>query len=400
MAVFPSSRRHFTTRSRGSLQCDYIDAVSAFNYSFEVVRTRHGQDPAIGSEMLRLKSIAKSMFRVLTAPMPSAWRYQCQALAERAIYALTPKVHDLPPIFHYWSNRYLRPKMQKLGFDDPHDFFVKKSLETLRGDASKPKTILSLGCGRAELELAIAQQLIAGGIVDFVINGLDIGSAVIESAAQRFRQAGLGAHFRGTAVDINHWSPAIGEQYDLVIANHSLHHLVALERVFDQVRSTLNPAGCFLVCDMIGKNGHALWPEMKAEVERFWAGLPASKRFDRASGKIESSYRNYDASKVGFEGIRAQDILPLLLERFHFELFLPFGGIVVPFVERRFGWNFDPLDAGDLAFVDELSAAEERLFQQNKIKPTQMIAVLSHSPRAAPSFSSGFSPAECVRIPN
>ena len=38
--------------------------------------------------MLRLKSIAKSTFRALTAPMLAAWRYQCQALAEKIIYRI------------------------------------------------------------------------------------------------------------------------------------------------------------------------------------------------------------------------------------------------------------------------------------------------------------------------
>lgn len=353
--------------------------------------------------MLRLKSIAKSTFRALTAPMPAAWRYQCQALAEKVIYRFTPQVHALPPIFHYWSNRYLRPRMQALGFNDPQDFFVQKSLETLQAGRAENQTILSLGCGRAELELLIAQELRASNIDNFVIVGLDISAAVLDSAKARFDNLGLGKHFRGQALDINRWAPEQAEQteqFDLVIANHSLHHLVSLERVFDQVQSALKPNGRFLVCDMIGKNGHALWPEMKAEVDRFWEKLPTRQRFDRASGKIETSYRNYDASKVGFEGIRAQDILPLLLERFHFELFLPYGGIVVPFIERRFGWNFDPQDPLDLAFVDELAATEQQLFQQKKIKPTQMVAMLSKSPRSTQPNYSEFSPAESVRVAN
>lgn len=350
--------------------------------------------------MLRLKSIAKSLFRALTAPMPASWRYQCQAFAEKVIYRFTPQVHALPPMFHYWSNRYLRPKMQILGFNDPHDFFVKKSVETLQAVSTVDRTILSLGCGRAELELLIAQELRAANIENFVIIGLDISAAVLDSALARFENLGLGRHFRGQALDINRWAPDQTDQFDLVIANHSLHHLVSLESVFDQVQSALKPHGRFLVCDMIGKNGHALWPEIKAEVDRFWDKLPARKRFDRASGKIESTYQNYDASKVGFEGIRAQDILPLLLQRFHFELFLPYGGIVVPFIERRFGWNFDPQDPSDLAFVDELAATEQQLFQQKKIKPTQMVAMLRKLPGGTPPNYSEFSPAESVRVPN
>ena len=42
-----------------------------------------------------------------------------------------------------------------------------------------------------------------------------------------------------------------------------------------------------------------------------------------------------------FEGIRAQDILPLLVERFTFDEFIGFGNVIDPFVDRSFGPNFD-----------------------------------------------------------
>lgn len=248
-------------------------------------------------------------------------------------------------------------------------------MQVLREASDANRRVLAIGCGRAELELAIAQALLKDGISDFQILGLDISAEVIESAHQRFQHAGLAQHFRGVVIDINQWRPEAGQRFDLVVANHSLHHLVALEELFDHLKTALKSNGRFLVCDMIGKNGHALWPELLQEVERFWTELPANKRFDRASGRVEERYYNYDASKVGFEGIRAQDILPLLLQRFHFDLFLPYGGLAVAFLERRIGWNFDPADPADLAFVDRLATHEAALFAEQKIKPTQMIAV-------------------------
>lgn len=348
--------------------------------------------------MLRFKPLAKSVFRALTAPMPARMRYRCQAAAERVIFALTPKVHELPPIFHYWSNRYLRPQMQGLGFSDPDDFFIQTSAQVLGASTDAKQTLLSIGCGRAELELAIAQNLIKNGLHDFQILGLDISAEVIESAQQRFQDAGLGERFRGVVVDINDWRPEPGQYFDLVIANHSLHHLLALEAIFDRVKAALKPDGRFLVCDMIGKNGHALWPELLHEVEQFWQELPAKKRFDRASGRIEARYYNYDASKVGFEGIRAQDILPLLVQRFHFELFLPYGGLAVAFLERRIGGNFDPAEPADLAFVDRLAEREAALFAEQKVKPTQMIAVLSLcADRPTRLLSEAMSPLACMR---
>ena len=36
-----------------------------------------------------------------------------------------PTVHALPDIFHYWSNRYLAPKLETFGASHPEAFFLK-----------------------------------------------------------------------------------------------------------------------------------------------------------------------------------------------------------------------------------------------------------------------------------
>ena len=42
------------------------------------------------------------------------------------------KVHDLPAIFHYWSQKFLGPKFEDLGYTDPYDFFVQSTLQRRR----------------------------------------------------------------------------------------------------------------------------------------------------------------------------------------------------------------------------------------------------------------------------
>jgi hypothetical protein len=152
---------------------------------------------------------------------------------------------------------------------------------------------------------------------------------------------------------------------------------------------------------MIGRNGHQLWPEQLSAVREFWSELPESKRFDRATGKIEASFVNYDCSQFGFEGVRAQDILPLLCAEFEFEMFLPYGGIVIPMIERRTGWNFDVSDATDLDFVDRVEAQEQALSRRLAIKPTQMVAAMR--PQALQPcvlLEPHLTPLACVRIPD
>ena len=62
-------------------------------------------------------------------------------------------------------------------------------------------------------------------------------------------------------------------------------------------------------------------------MHEFWRKLPPSYRFNRKLERYEEMFLNYDCSADGFEGIRSQDILPLLLENFHFHVFIALANV-------------------------------------------------------------------------
>jgi hypothetical protein len=150
---------------------------------------------------------------------------------------------------------------------------------------------------------------------------------------------------------------------------------------------------------MIGRNGHLRWPEAMPLVQEFWRRLPPSYRYNRELRRYEEVYEDWDCSKLGFEGIRAQDVLPLLIENFHFQQFVAFGNVIEPFVDRRFGPNFDASAAWDRAFIDEVHRRDEDEMIRGNIKPTQMLAVLGTTAEKACRIQEPFSPAFCVRAP-
>lgn len=129
-------------------------------------------------------------------------------------------------------------------------------------------------------------------------------------------------------------------------------------------------------------------------VERFWEELPQPYRYNQLMRRQEQTYINHDCSTSGFEGIRAQDILPLLIERFQFETFIPYGNIVFVFIDRPFGHNFDAQASWDRDFIDRVHAADESAMLAGVIKPTSMIAVMNlqggetrlRDPRLTPRF--------------
>jgi hypothetical protein len=197
---------------------------------------------------------------------------------------------------------------------------------------------------------------------------------------------------------LNQWDPT--DTYDLAIANQTLHHILDLEHVIGQVKRSLRPSGRFLISDMIGRNGHQRWPEALDLVQEFWRQLPPAYRFNRRFGRYEESYENWDCSVEGFEGIRAQDILPLLIESFHFELFVAYANIIDPFVDRGFGDNFDAAADWDRSFIDRVNERDEAEIHAGRISPTHMVAVAGNDQSSALRFHDPLTPNLCLRNPS
>jgi hypothetical protein len=151
---------------------------------------------------------------------------------------------------------------------------------------------------------------------------------------------------------------------------------------------------------MIGRNGHQRWPEALTFVNRFWRELPRQYTYNHALKRFEKEYANFDCSVDSFEGIRAQDILPLLVQRFHFDLFIGFGNVVDVFVDRAFGPNFDPERQWDRDFIDRVHAVDVEQMEQGTLKPTHMYAALTKRAPEHPRFHKQLTAQFCVRPPN
>lgn len=327
--------------------------------------------------------------------------YAARIAAETAIFAGQVEVHDLPPIFHYWSNRWLRPQLEAFGFSNPDQFFANH-LEAAHADAAaagRAARFASIGCGNCDTEVRVAGLLVERGVRDFVIDCVDINVDMLARGRALAAQAGLADHIAAAQGDFNDWRPR--HAYDAVLANQSLHHVVNLEGLFGAIESALAPAGRFITSDMIGRNGHMRWPEALAIVDDLWSALPPAYRYNRQLKRHEQRYQNWDCSVAGFEGIRAQDILPLLLARFEFELFIGYGNLVDLFVDRAFGPNFDADAAWDRAFIDRVHARDEAELLAGRITPTHMMAVLRCRPYSGPRRQRpGLAPESCVRRPD
>jgi SAM-dependent methyltransferase len=305
--------------------------------------------------------------------LASEQAYRDRIAAERRNFDAREEVHDLPPIFHYWANRYLRPRLEAAGISDPDAFFVKYAAECY-GRGVGTRRFVSIGAGNCDTEVRLARALLDAGCDDFIIECLELNDIMLERGAQRAKAAGLAGKIVPLQADFNVWEPA--GRYDAIIALQSLHHVVGLEHLFDAVGAALAPHGRFIVSDMIGRNGHQRWPEALAIVREFWRELPSAYRFHRQLKRQEDEFLDWDCSTEGFEGIRAQDILPLLVERFGFDMFLGFANVIDPFIDRGFGPNFSTERPWDREFIDRVHERDQAEIDAGSIKPTHMFAVM------------------------
>jgi len=320
----------------------------------------------------------------------SVSEYEARIHSEIGIYRDCVDVHNLPPIFHYWSNRYIRPQLERRGFRDPAGMFLLAleeqcaKQEQCAKHAGETARFLSAGSGNCELEVKVAAGLRARGYDNFVIECLDLNRAMLKRGSDAAKQRGVTTNLEFVEADLNRW--VASREYNAVIADQSLHHVMDLESLFGQIRQALRPDGVFVISDMIGRNGHLRWPEALTIVRDFWSQLPPSYRRNCQSGRYEAFFGDADCSTESFEGIRAQEIVPLLTEYFHFRFFLGFGNVIDPFIDRSFGPHFNPANAWDREFIDEVHRRDEEEMAAGRLQPTHMLAILGTQPDAAPAL--------------
>lgn len=308
------------------------------------------------------------------------------------------QVHQLPDIFHYWSHNKVRPKLEAFGFSSPTNMFQKYLEEMCQRRGGGGPRFISIGSGNCDLEVALAQYLLTKGHSHFVIDCLDINPAMLERGRLAASQAGVETQIQFLQADLNDWVPL--REYDAVVACQSLHHVVNLEGLFRRIRGALKPKGLFLISDMVGRNGHQRWPEALEIVQEFWRELPHDYRFNQMLRRHEESFVNWDCSTEGFEGVRSQDILTLLLKSFYFRVFVAYGNVIDPFVDRAFGHNFDATAEWDRNFIDRIHQRDEAEMLAGRIKPVHMEAVVAKEAGEPMLFHPPFTPGFCVRWPD
>jgi len=324
--------------------------------------------------------------------------YESRIRAQIAQYAKPEALLKLPPIYHYWIAKHIRPRMCSVfGVSNVLLFYAGCAAEAFRQPGAS-RRIISLGAGECVHEISLIKKLLEMGETDFVIEGLELSPLRSERAQANARKEGVQQFLEINESDLNRWVPS--RRYSTVIAKDTLHHVVELEHLFDSIHEALEDEGIFVTTDMIGRNGHMRWPEALEIIQEIWKFIPDHYKTNHQLKRVEHEYVNWDCSKTGFEGIRAQDILPLLLERFSFKTFLGFANLPDIFIERGFGHNLSIDNPRDIGFIDFLEQLNTLLIDLGYLKPTMMYASMTRRrPNAPPPrYYRHWTPEFCARI--
>jgi 2-polyprenyl-3-methyl-5-hydroxy-6-metoxy-1,4-benzoquinol methylase len=319
--------------------------------------------------------------------------YERRVLEQIAQYAQVENIHDLPQVFHLWSNRFLGPGLEEVFGTATVEGFYASAVADININVSK--RIFSIGCGDGWLEIALAKLLLAAGHHSFEIVASDLSPVLIARFEEKIAAAGIRQHFKLSVADSN--TTTIPDEFDVIIANHVLHHIVDLETLFADVMRSLKPGGVFATNDMIGRNGHMRWPEVAVFVHAYWHFLRPEQKYHAQLKRPEPNFIDHDCSSEGFEGVRAQDILPLLLKPFHPKRFFADGGLIDVFVDRSYGHGFRTDRADDCALIEHIGKVNELLLDSGLVKPTIMFGHFVKSP-CEERFYRARRAASCIRI--
>ncbi|MBI3586476.1 MAG: class I SAM-dependent methyltransferase [Ignavibacteriales bacterium] len=129
------------------------------------------------------------------------------------------------------------PKLFEIFFGKEYRHLVERTV------ANGPR-VLELGCGEGNLALELVQN-------GLDVTAIDLSAERIDRAKHKAEQiqAPLQPIFLVGDLNTINLEP---QKFDCVVAHDSLHHILMLERLLDEVQKTLKPGGRFITIDFIG----------------------------------------------------------------------------------------------------------------------------------------------------
>lgn len=248
------------------------------------------------------------------------------------------------------SENFSAEALKSLHGESPYDYAMRvlgnnlgetppNFLDRLRrkSELKKPLRVLSICCGAARIEASFAAEV--GSNVNWTL--LDINADLLATAARQFSPE---INLNLIQADVNELFFS-GETWDVIICISALHHVVELERCIQYIHDSLAVDGEFWsIGENIGRCGNRLWPDALIEANHFFKSLPEKYRKNRITHNADLEISDKDFSVDCYEGIRSEEILPIMSRWFHEES---------AYTRNCFLWRLINLDYSDNYSLDK-----------------------------------------------
>ena len=201
-------------------------------------------------------------------------------------------------------------KDQVAGFKLGVNRELSRLRDTLARNSITPERGLTLGCGEGRAERSLLKQGICKSW-----HGIDIAEGAIADARKLADEQNLPLTY--AIQDLNFVQLPRGE-FDLVIAQTCLHHVLRLEHVIDEVLASLAPNGVLWVADFVGET-QLQYTDLRLMIVNELIDLLPEKHVTSAftGKKISKLARRRPGTFLApFESIRSGEIKKVLLSRF------------------------------------------------------------------------------------
>jgi 2-polyprenyl-3-methyl-5-hydroxy-6-metoxy-1,4-benzoquinol methylase len=218
---------------------------------------------------------------------------------------------------------------------------------------------LTLGCGTGRCE----RELLAKGVCRR-FHGIDISEDAIIAAREIARDQNLPITYE---VDDLNFVELPEKTFDLVVAQTSLHHVLFLERVAEQVWRSLKSDGYLWIHDFIGETQWQYDPKRLSLMNDILAALPEKFRRNTLNGQLLTEISRPEPGHLGspFESIRSGEIMPVFQRWFTIEWKMEFDAFVRFVVPR--GTRAAYLENEDTKALFEILMLLDRLCIDEKI---------------------------------
>src|SRR5947208_1015710 len=118
--------------------------------------------------------------------------YQNRIRAQIAQYANPDGLIQLGPIYHYWINKHIVPRIAEVfGVHDALLFYAQYTAEALRQPGAT-RRIVSLGAGDCKYEILLIKKLLEMGEKDFVLEAVELSPLRFDRARAAASAEGVG----------------------------------------------------------------------------------------------------------------------------------------------------------------------------------------------------------------